>query len=116
MTAAPDTPAAGARVTVSRDDARDVQHRQIYARIDDAATHTLLFGDAFTIDVPPGEHRLRANNTLFWKTVTFSAQPGEHVEFVLINRAPRGTMGFLALFGAAPLVLAIERRAAAPVS
>jgi hypothetical protein len=108
--AAPDPAGARVTVTVSRDDDRDVRHRQIYARIDEAATHTLLFGDAFTIDVAAGDHKLRANNTLFWKTVAFSAQPGEHVEFVLINRAPRGTMGLLALFGAAPLALSIERR------
>jgi hypothetical protein len=103
-------PPAGARVTISRADGRDVRHRQIYARVDEMATHTLLFGDAVTVDLAPGEHRLKANNTLFWKTVPFAVQPGEHLEFVLINRAPRGTMGFLALFGAAPLVLTIERR------
>jgi hypothetical protein len=112
MMETPAAPAAPALVTVSRNDDRDVRHRQIYARIDDAPTHTLLFGEAFTMDLPPGEHRLRANNTLFWKTMAFSVEPGERVEFVLINRAPRGTLGFLALFGAAPLVLSIERRAA----
>lgn len=113
MTEAPAAPDARARVTVTRTDDRDVRHRQIYARIDDEPNHALLFGDAFTTDVPAGSHRLRANNTLFWKSVTFDALPGEHVEFVLVNRAPRGTLGFLALFGAAPLVLSIERRAAA---
>jgi hypothetical protein len=110
MTDTPEAPEASARVTVSRNDDRDVRHRQIYARIDEAPAHTLLFGEGFTMEVPPGDHRLRANNTLFWKTVPFSAVPGEHVEFVLVNRAPRGTMGFLALFGAAPLMLSIERR------
>jgi len=111
MTSGPAAAEPRARVTVSRADDRDVRHRQIYARIDDAPTHTLLFGERFTQDVAAGEHRLRANNTLFWKTMAFTLAPDEHVEFVLINRAPRGAMGFLALLGASPLMLTIERRA-----
>jgi hypothetical protein len=110
VTDAPAASGARARVTISRNDDRDVRHRQIYARIDDAPTRALLFGEAFTMELEPGAHRLRANNTLFWKTMAFSVEAGEHHEFVLVNRAPRIALGFLALFGAAPLMLSIERR------
>jgi len=104
----PSEPAA--RVTVSRRDPRDVGQRQVYARIDDGPTWLLRFGDVFQADLAPGEHRLRCNNTLFWKRRTFVVRAGEHTEFVLVNRAPRGAFGLLALLGAAPLVLAIEQR------
>jgi hypothetical protein len=101
-----------ARVTVSRTDARDVQQRQIYARIDDTATRTLMFGDSFTVDVAPGAHTLKVNNTLYWKSVQFTVEPGEHVEFALINQSSRLSFGFLAVLGAGPLRLVIERRPA----
>jgi hypothetical protein len=107
----PSSPSAStARVTIRRTDAQDVQHRQIYARIDDTPNRMLLFGDSTTIEVAAGRHKLKANNTLYWKSVSFDVQPGEHVEFMVINKASRLTFGFLALLGAAPLALAIERR------
>ena len=103
-------PPALTQVTFSRTHPDDVQHRQIYARIDQEPAHTLMFGDVVTVTVTPGEHRLRANNTLFWKTVVFTAEPGQHLVFDLVNRAGRLSFGFLALLGAAPMTLSIERR------
>jgi hypothetical protein len=103
-----------ARVTVSRTDDRDVQQRQIYARIDATAQRTLMFGHSFTLDVEPGPHTLKVNNTLYWKSVQFTVEPGEHVEFALINVSSKLSFGFLALLGAGPLRLVIERRPARP--
>ena len=103
-----------ARVTVSRTDDRDVQQRQIYARIDDTEQRTLMFGDSFTIEVAPGAHKLKTNNTLYWKTREFTIEPGEHVEFVLINASSWLSFGFLALLGAGPLRLVIEQRPVTP--
>jgi hypothetical protein len=100
-------------VTVSRQDTRDVRLRQVVARIDGRPPTTLLFGEAFTQEVSPGSHRLRAHNTLVWKKVDFRIEPGEHLEFVLINRSGSLTLGFLALLGVGPLYLSIERRALA---
>ncbi len=97
-------------VTLYRTDERDVRQRQIYARIDDQPNHTLLYGDSVRIEVSAGPHRLKANNTLFWKSLQFDLEPGGHVEFVLINRASRLGFGVLALLGVAPLRLSIERR------
>ena len=104
-------PASGT-VTIRRDDHTDVRQRQVYARVDDAPNSVLMFGETITIDVAPGPHRLRTNNTLFWKSVTFVVEPGEHVEFVLINRFIwSGMEGLLAFFaGAVPLRLVVERR------
>ena len=99
-----------ALVTISRRHELDARHRQVVARIDDGTPTTLMFGDAFTVEVAPGSHLLRANNTLFWKKVSFTVEPGEHLEFVLINRASGIMFGFLAGLGVAPLFLTIERR------
>jgi hypothetical protein len=114
--AVPASPATAAsrtvrtQVTLSRTDSTDVAQREIFARIDRGPTRRLRFGDASTEDVTPGGHQLRVNNTLFWKRVTFTIEPGEHIEFVLINRGGAFAIGMLALLGVAPLSLTIERR------
>lgn len=100
-------------VTMSRRHETDVRQRQILARIDDDPESTLMFGDVVTCEVQPGTHLLRANNTLFWKRLKFGIEPGEHLEFRLINRSGRFTLGLLAVLGVAPLFLKIERRSIA---
>jgi hypothetical protein len=99
-------------VTIRRDHSRDARERQVYARIDDEPNRVLMFGDTIVIEVAPGPHLLRTHNTLFWRRVPFSIQPGERVEFVLINGFIwSGMEGLLAFFaGAVPLRLSVERR------
>jgi hypothetical protein len=99
-----------ARVTVARTSEKDVAHRQVYVTIDEQPSATLMFGDSVTRDVAPGAHCLKTNNTLVWKKLNFTAEPGEHVQFVVINRAGAFTLGFLSLLGVAPLYLSVERR------
>jgi Flp pilus assembly protein TadG len=97
-------------VTITREHPGDSQQRQVMVRIDNGPTSALMFGDRITVEVTPGSHVLRVNNTLFWKRVPYTIEPGEHLEFTVINRAGRLTLGFLAVMGVAPLYLAIERR------
>lgn len=47
----------------------------------------LMAGRAVTREITAGRHRLRANNTLMWKTVEFDAATGDDVHFVASNRA-----------------------------
>ena len=103
-------------VTIRRVDARDVGHRQIYVRVDDAPNQTLLFGDSIRLEIPPGQHHLKANNTLFWKSVAFEINPNEHLEFTLVNQSSTFGFGVLALLGVAPLRLVIERRVVTPAA
>ena len=100
---------ATARVTMARTASTDVGQRQVIVSLDRTHKATLLFGESVSFDVPPGDHTLRANNTLVWKSVSFTAAAGEHVQFVIANRATRFTLGLLSLLGVAPLYLTIER-------
>ena len=100
-------------ITISRQHDADVQQRQILASLDQGKTVTLMFGQTMTQEVKPGSHVLKVNNTLFWKTVRFTIEPGEHLEFVVVNRAGPMTLSFLALLGVAPLYLTVERRSLA---
>ena len=101
---------SGARVTIARTSAADIGQRQVIVSIDGGPKTTLLFGDSATFDIAPGEHAIKANNTLVWKTVRFSAPAGEHVQFEIANCATRFTLGFLSLIGVAPLYLKIDRK------
>jgi hypothetical protein len=105
-----DAASSRALVTISRRHDEDVRQRQILVRIDDGPAVTLMYGQEVTLDVAPGAHVLRANNTLIWKRQPFTAEPGEHLEFVVVNRAGRLTLSFLTVMGVAPLFLTIERR------
>ena len=87
----------------------DVKQRQIIVTLDGRPFETLLFGETVTRDIAPGHHWIRANNTLVWKTLEFTAKPGEQVTFVTANRAGFGTYTLLALLGTGPLYLTFEQ-------
>jgi hypothetical protein len=97
-------------VTLCRTHRRDIGERQIFVRIDDGPRVALRFGQSFTLEIKPGRHQLRAHNTLFWRTVIFHVEAGEHLEFLLINKGGPITFGIAALLGSAPVFLKIERR------
>ena len=96
-------------VTLSRTLPRDCGQRQIFARIDELERVALVYGESVTLEVKPGRHRLRAHNTLFWKTLDFSIEPAEHLEFQFINEARWWTAGMVGLLGAAPLFLTVRQ-------
>jgi hypothetical protein len=96
-------------VTLSRTHPSDCGQRQVFARVDDRDRVALVFGESVTLDVKPGRHRLRANNTLFWKKLDFSIEPAEHLEFLLINEERWWTAGMVGLLGSAPLFLRIKK-------
>ena len=101
--------AGTAKITVSRKHPEDVKDRQVVVSLDGERVATLLYGHEVTREVPAGRHRLRAHNTLFWKTVDLDLAPGEHARFRAINRAGVGTFSMLGLLGVGPLFLTLER-------
>ncbi len=103
MTAAP------ARITITRKDPADVKDRQVVVSLDGQPLGTLMYGEDVSREVPPGPHRLRAHNTLFWKTLDLDLAPGEHARFRAVNRAGVGTYSLLSLLGVGPLFLTFEQ-------
>lgn len=99
-----------ALVTISRQHPTDFGERHVFVRIDEEPQVALRFGQSHTQEVGPGRHRLRANNTLFWKKIDFVVEPGEHLEFIVINKGTPLTLGIAGVLGAAPLYLKIYRR------
>jgi len=96
-------------ITVTRHAADDAGVREIYVSVDGEEIAVLKNGQAVTHELPAGPHRLRAHNTLFWKTHDVVLQPGEHARFTAINRAGWAAFGFLMVLGATPLGLTFER-------
>ena len=96
-------------ITVARQSPDDAGVREIYVSVDGDEIAVLKNGQAITHELPAGPHRLRAHNTLFWKTHDVVLQPGEHARFKAVNLAPWAAFGFLIVLGAAPLKLLFER-------
>jgi hypothetical protein len=102
-----------ATITVRRQAKEDVGYRDIYVSLDGESLGILQFGDVITRETTPGPHRLKAHNTLFWKTLEFTLAVGEHARFMTINRAGFGTYSVLAFFiGAGLFYLTFERESA----
>lgn len=101
----PDT----ARLTIRRDSPDDVGYRQVILSLDGEEIGELLYRKQLTREIAPGHHRLRAYNTLVWKTLEFNAAPGEDVRFLITNYSKAGFYFLLGVFGAAPLFLKVER-------
>ena len=106
----------GARISISRKDPKDVRDRQIVVSLDGEPLATLLFGHEASREIAPGDHTLRAHNTLFWKTLEVSIAPGEHARFSVVNRAGMGTFSLLGLLGVGPLYLTFERQPPPPAT
>jgi hypothetical protein len=98
-----------AMLTVTRTDAADVKQRQLIVWLDGTRLTQLMFGETLTQEILPGPHRLRVSNTLFWKTITFEAKPGEVVRFETVNRAGRLTYPLMVVMGAGPLYLTVRK-------
>jgi hypothetical protein len=99
----------GARITIARKHEKDIKDRQIVVSLDGENVGTLMFGDSVTKTVEPGSHRLRAHNTLFWKTRHVELAPGEHARFIVVNRPGPGTYSLLGVLGVGLLYLTFER-------
>ena len=102
-----------ATITLRRQSTLDVGYREIFVTLDGELIAILRAGDEITREIPPGPHKIQANNTLFRKTIDFTVGVGDHASFEAINRAGFGTYSVLSFFigflGAGPLYLTFER-------
>jgi len=99
------------RLTIHRTSPLDAKDRQIIMSLDGKKLVNLLYGQTHTCEILPGPHRLRANNTLMWRTVTFDAAPGEDVHYTTVNRAPGSLLYLLFVFGVGPMYVTLTRGA-----
>jgi hypothetical protein len=97
-------------VTFRRDHPADVGERHVIARLDGGEPIRLRFGESVSAELRPGRHHVRIHNTLFWKNIDFAIEPGEHLEFLAINRARWWTAGVAGVLGSAPLFLTVVQR------
>ena len=74
-----------------------MRQRQIVLSLDGSPFATLLHGESASRDIAPGRHRLRAHNTLVWKTVEFEIAGGETIRFLTVNRAGPGTVTMICI-------------------
>jgi hypothetical protein len=95
-------------LTVHRTSPEDVRDRQVIISVDGRRIGQLLFGQTLTCEIAPGRHRLRANNTLVWKTVEFIAIEGSQAHFTCINRPAPGMVYMIGVFGLAPLLVTLK--------
>jgi len=102
-------PAEPARITICRQSPQDAGYREIFVSIDGEQVAMLEYGETYSAEIKPGPHRLRAHNTLFWKTRQIVLRPGEHAKFTVINRTGTISFGLLFMLGAFPLYLTFER-------
>jgi hypothetical protein len=100
------------RLTISRNSSADVQQRQVIVKLDGEPFSILLYGQTVTREIPSGSHKLRFDNTWVKKTVQFSSADDEDVEYTVINRAGRFTWWMVAVLGAGPMYLSVERSSA----
>jgi hypothetical protein len=96
-------------VTLSRTHPTDIGERHVFVKLDDTKVR-LSYGETITAELKPGAHHLRAHNTLVWKNLTFTLEPGEHLEFIIINSGRWWTWGLAGVLGSAPLFLTISKR------
>lgn len=68
----------------------------------------LKSGKALVIDVQPGHHTLRVDNTFHRKRIAFEIKPGEQVHYRVWNKRGFGSW-MVELFGAGPMYLSLEK-------
>ncbi|HEX8476326.1 MAG TPA: hypothetical protein VF666_20160 [Pyrinomonadaceae bacterium] len=96
------------QLRVTHKDEGDYTARGIKLRLDDEDLTLLKSGKAIVVEVEPGHHRLRVDNTFHSKTVEFDVKAGEEVHYRIWNKRGFGSW-MVEIFGAGPLYLAIER-------
>jgi hypothetical protein len=105
-----DAPKAQLRVT-HKDEGNHFA-RGINLRLDSQDLTLLKSGKAIVVEVEPGRHRLRIDNTFQPKTVEFDVKVGEQVHYKIWNKRGFGSW-MVEMFGAGPVYLQVEE--AAPV-
>ncbi|HWP53158.1 MAG TPA: hypothetical protein VN476_03445 [Pyrinomonadaceae bacterium] len=99
--------ALSAQLRVTHKDEGDYMARGIKLALDDADLNLLKSGSSTIVEIEPGHHRLRIDNTFHAKTVEFDVRAGEQVHYRIWNKRGFGSW-LVEIIGAGPMYLAIE--------
>jgi len=99
--------ASSAQLRVTHKDEGDYLARGIKLTLDDDDLNLLKSGTSTLVEVEPGHHRLRVDNTFHAKTVEFDVSAGEQAHYRTWNKRGFGSW-LVELLGAGPMYLAIE--------
>jgi hypothetical protein len=100
--------ALSAQLRVTHKDEGDYMARGIKLALDDSDLHLLKSGTSTLVEIEPGHHHLRIDNTFHAKTVEFDVRAGEQAHYRIWNKRGFGSW-LVELLGAGPMYLAIER-------
>jgi len=100
-----DTPT---RITILRNATDDTQTRQIKIYLDGQNQGELMYGDSLTLEVAPGAHILRVDNTWNRKDLAIEVHPGNDLRFLTKSSAGKFVWFLLGFFGAGPMHVSIE--------
>ena len=108
MPASKNSTAHAARITILRNATDDTQTRQIKIFLDGQNQGELMYGDSLTLDVAPGAHILRVDNTWNRKDLAFEVHPGQHLRFLTKSSAGKFVWFLLGFLGAGPMHVSVE--------
>lgn len=97
-----------AQLRVTHKDEGDYMARGIKLALDDTDLTLLKSGKSTLVEVEPGHHRLRIDNTFHAKTVEFDVRAGEQAHYRVWNKRGFGSW-LVEILGAGPMYLAIEK-------
>lgn len=97
-------------IVVRRESEQDIKIRELYVRVDDGEEHTLLFSQTLELELPPGQHTIKATNRLYTQKQTFTLEPGQQLEFDA-NNIPGGCfIAFMVLGGTGSYRVSLAKR------
>lgn len=96
------------QLRITHDDEGNHLARGIKLALDGKELTVLKSGKALVMNVEPGNHTVRVDNTFHSRNIEFEIQPGVQAHYRIWNKRGFGSW-LVELFGAGPIYLAIEK-------
>ena len=103
-----------AQITVVRDSPKDTQTRQIIVYLDGENKGELMFGYSVTLEVTPGAHTLRVDNTWNHQDLQLEVRSGDRLQFRATSAASQFSWFLLGFLGFGPHRVSLEPVPPAP--
>jgi hypothetical protein len=96
------------QITIVRDSPKDTQTRQIVVYLDGENKGELMFGFSMTLEVAPGAHTLRVDNTWNRQEVQLDIRAGDRLQFRATSAASQFSWFLLGFLGFGPYHVSLE--------